>query len=68
MGGHRKEVFLFVFVVLGLVGSDVGKDVKTNNWGRGDRGTGDNIGGTVRDIEKRKILNVVKGRPDRSRR
>jgi len=31
LGGCGEEVLLLVFVVLGLVGSDVGKDVKTDN-------------------------------------
>ena len=66
LGGCREEVLLLVFTVLGFVGGDVGKDVKTDNWGGGDRGTGDNIRWTVRDVEEREILNVVKGGPDRS--
>jgi len=60
LGGHGKEVFSFVFVVGGLVGGDVSKDVKAKDWGGGDGGTGDDICGTVGD--------VVKGGPGRSRR
>jgi len=67
LGGCRKEVFFFILIVLGLVGSNVGKDVKTNNWGRGDGGASNDIGGTVRDVEEREVLDIVKGGPDRSR-
>jgi len=68
LGGHGEEVFLLVFLVLGLVGGDVGEDVKANDWSGGDGGTGDDVGGTVRDIEEREVLDVVKGGPDRSGR
>jgi len=68
LGGHGKEVFLFVLMVLGLVGGDMSKDIKTDNWGRGDGGAGNDIGGTVRDVEEREVLNIVKGGPDRSGR
>jgi len=64
LGGHGKEVLFLVLTVLGLVGGDVGKDIKTNNWGRGDRGAGNDIGGTVRDVKEREVLDVIKGRPD----
>jgi len=67
LGGRGKEVLFLVLTVLGLVGGDVGEDVKTNNWGRGDGGTGNDIGGTVRDVKKREVLNIIKGGPDRSR-
>jgi len=63
LGGRREEVFLLVLTVLGLVGSDVGKDVKTDNWGGGDRGAGDNIIGAVGDVEEGVILWVVEDRP-----
>ena len=33
LGGCREEVLLLVFMVLRLVGGDVGEDVKTDNWG-----------------------------------
>ena len=66
LGGCREEILFFVLMVLGFVGGDMGEDVKTNNWGGGDGGASDNIGGTVRDIEEREVLNIVKGRPDRS--
>ena len=63
LGGCREEVLLLVFTVLGLVGSNVGEDIKTDNWGRGDRGTGDNVHWTVRDVEEGVIFRVVKDRP-----
>ena len=63
LGGCRKEVFLFVFAVGGLVGGDVGKNVKTIVWGRGDRSTGDNVSRAVRDVEEGVVLRVVKDRP-----
>jgi len=66
LGGYRKEVFFFVLLVLGFVGGDVGKDIKTINWGGGDRGAGDDIIGAVGGVE-RKTFNVVKSGPDRSR-
>ena len=68
LGGRGKEVFLLVFSVLGLMGGDVGKNVETKDGGGGDRGTGDNIGGAVRDVEEGEVLVVVKGGPDRSGR
>ena len=33
-------------------------------WDGGDRGTGDDIGGGIRDVEEREVLDVVKGGPD----
>ena len=63
MGGRGKEVFFFILIVLGLVGSNMGKDVKTNNWGWRNGGAGNDIGRTVRDVKEREVLNVVKGRP-----
>jgi len=68
LGGCGEKVFLLVISVLGLVGSDMGKDVKTKNWGRGDRGTGDNICRAVRDVEEGEVFNVIKSGPDRSGR
>ena len=44
---------------------DVGKDVKTINWGGRDRGASDDIVGAVRGVE-RKTFNVVRCGPDRS--
>jgi len=64
LGGRGEEVLFLVFAILGLVSSDVGKDVKTKNWGGGDGGTSDDVGGAVRDVG----FNVVKGGPDRSGR
>jgi len=63
LGGCGKEILFFILTVLGFMGGDVGKDIKTNNWGGGDRGAGDDIGGTVRDVEEGVILRVVKDRP-----
>ena len=63
LSGCREEVLLLVFTVLGLVGGNVGKDIKTDNWGRGDGGTGDNIRWTVGDIEEGVIFWVVKDWP-----
>ena len=33
LGGHGKEVFLFIFVVGRFVGGDMGEDVETVDWG-----------------------------------
>jgi len=63
LGGRGEEVLFLIFMILGLVGSDVGKDVKADDWGRGDRGTGDDIGGAVGDIEEGVVFWVVKDRP-----
>jgi len=63
LGGHWEEVFFFVLTVLGLVGSNIGKDIKTDNWGGGDWSTGDNVRGAVGNIEEGVILWVVKDRP-----
>ena len=64
LGGRREEVFLFVFAVGWFVGSDVGEDVKTKDWGGRDGGASDDVGGTVRDVG----FDVVEGGPDRSGR
>jgi len=63
LGGCWEKVFFFVLMVLGLIGGDVGKDVETNNWGRGDRSTGDDISGAVGDVEEGVVLRVVEDRP-----
>ena len=52
LGGGRKEILLFVFIVLGLVRGNVGKNVKTRDGGRRDGGTSDDVSGAVRDVEK----------------
>jgi len=65
LGGHREEILLLVFLVLGLVEGNVGEGVKTGSRSRGDRGTGDNICRAVRDIEEGIIFQVVKGGPDK---
>ena len=67
LGGGGKEVLLLVFTVLGLVGGNMGKDIKTDNWGGGDRGTGDDIIRAVRDVEEGEVFNIVKGGPIDSR-
>jgi len=63
LGGGGKEVLLLVFMVLGLMGSNVSKDVKADDWGGGDRGAGDDIGGAVRDVDEGEVFDVVKDRP-----
>jgi len=55
---------LLVFVVLRLVGGDMGEDVKTGNWGRGDGGAGDDIVRAVRDVEEGEVFNIVKSGPN----
>jgi len=67
LGGGGKEVLLFVFTVLGLVGGDVSEDIKADDWGGGDRGTGDDISGAVRNVEEGVILWVVKDGPSELR-
>jgi len=67
LSGGGKEILLFVFTVLGLVGGDVSKDVKAEDWGGRDGGTGNDVGGAVGDIEG-KVFDVVEGGPDRSGR
>jgi len=66
LGGGRKEILLLIFMVLELVGGDVGKDVETIVWGGGDRSTGDDIVGAARDVGE--VFNIVKSGPDRSGR
>jgi len=51
LGGRGKEIFFFVFAVGGFVGGDVGEDVKTKDWGRRNRSTGNDVGGTIQDVE-----------------
>jgi len=68
LGGCGKEVFFFIFAIGGLVGRDVGKDIKTIVWGGGDGSAGDNISGAIRDIEEGEVFNVIKGGPVDSRR
>ena len=63
LGGHGEKVFLLVFLVLGLVGGDVGKNIETKDRGGGDGGTGDDIGRTVGDVEEREVFNIVKSGP-----
>ena len=68
LGGCREEIFLLVFAVGWFVGSDVGEDVKTDDGGRRDGGAGDDVCGTVRDVEEGEFFNVVESGPDRSGR
>jgi len=65
LGRRGEEVLLFVFTVLGLVGSDVGKSVEVVGRSGGDGATNDNISGAVRDIEEGVVFQVVKGGPDK---
>jgi len=53
-------------MIFKLVEGDVGESVKVVGDNRGLRGTGDNVSGAVGNVEKREVLNVVKGGPDRS--
>ena len=68
LGGCRKEIFLFVFMVGGFVGGDVGEDIEAKDGGRGDRSTGNDISRAVRDVEEGEVFDVVEGGPDRSGR
>jgi len=63
LGGGGKEVLLFVFLVLGLVGGNVSKCIEAVDGSRGDGGTGDDVGGAVRDVEEGVIFRVVKDGP-----
>jgi len=63
LSGRREEVLFLVFMILGFVEGDVGKGVEAVDRGRRDRGTGDDICRTVRDVEEWVILRVVKDRP-----
>jgi len=67
LGGGGKEVLLFVFSVLELVGGDVSKDIKAVDRSEGDRGTGDDVGRAVRDVEEGVIFRVVKDGPSELR-
>jgi len=63
LGGHGEEVLFLVFTILGLVSGDVGEDVETGNWGRGNGSTGNDIGRAVGDIEEGVVFRVVKDGP-----
>jgi len=67
LGGGGKEILLFVFLILGLVGSDVSKDVEADDWSRRDRGAGDDISGAVGDVGEGVILWVFEDRPSELR-
>jgi len=64
LGGHREDILLLVVAVLGFVGGNMGKEFEIVGGSGGDRGTGDDVGGGVGDVEKWVVLNIVKGRPD----
>jgi len=68
LGGRGEKVLFLVFAILRFVGGDVSEDVETDDWGGGDGGTGDDIVGTVRDVEEGEVFNVVKSGPGRSGR
>ena len=65
LGRCWKEVFLFVFSELRFVGGNVGEDVETEDGSRRDGGTGDNVCGTIWDVEEGIIFRVVKDRPSK---
>jgi len=67
LGGGGKEILLLIFMVLGLVGGNMSKDVKTDDWGRGDGGTGDDVCRAVGDVEEGVIFRVVKDGPSELR-
>jgi len=68
LGRRREKVLFLVFTILGFVGGDMGEDVKAEDRGGRDGGTGDDIVGTVRDVEEGEVFNVVKSGPGRSGR
>jgi len=63
LGGCREKVLFLVLPILGFVEGNVGEGLKTEDGGRGDRGTSDDVCGAVGDVEEGVILWVVKGRP-----
>jgi len=63
LGGRGEKVLFLIFTILGLMGSDMSKDVKADNWGGRDGGTSDNVHGAVGDVEEGVIFRVVKGGP-----
>ena len=64
LSGRRKEVFFFIFMILGFVEGDVGKGLEAVDRGRGDGSTSNDILWAIRDVEEGEILNVVKSGPD----
>ena len=54
---------MFIFTVLDFMEGNVGEGVKAVDGSGGDRGTGDDVSGAVRDVEEGVILRVVKDRP-----
>jgi len=65
LGGRREEVLFLVFTILELMGGNVSKDVKADDWGGGDGGAGDDVSGAVRDIEEGIIFLVVEDGPSK---
>jgi len=63
LDGRGEKVLFLVFMILGLMSGNMGKDIKTDNWGRGNRSTGDDVSCPVGDVEERKVFNVVKSGP-----
>ena len=65
LGGRWEDILLFVVMVFGLVGGDVGKELEVVGGSRGDGGTGDDVGRGIGDVEEGEVLDVVKGGPDK---
>jgi len=51
------------WVYWGFVSGDMGKDVKVINWGRRDGSAGDDIGGTVGDVEEGIVFRIIEDWP-----
>ena len=67
LGGRGEKVLFLIFMVLGLISGNMGKGVEAVDRSRGDGNTGDDICRTVRNVEEREVLDIIKGGPDRSR-
>ena len=67
LGGCREEVLFFVFTILGFVEGDMGEGVKAVDRGGRDGDTGNNVLGTIGDVEEGEVFNIVKDRPDKLR-
>ena len=65
LGGRGEDILLLVITVLGLVGGNVSKEFEVVGRGRGDGGTGDDVGGGVGDVEEGEVFSVVKSGPDK---
>ena len=68
LSGRGKEVFFFIFTILGFIEGDVGEGLKAVDGGGGDGSTSDDILWAVRDVEEGEVLNIVKSGPDELRR